>query len=60
MKSRFSKVFCGSFSSYGFMRRHLQCSQYDVNDNFFVLLGKIYKVHSAEVWIEDPRQRKLF
>jgi hypothetical protein len=36
----------------------LQCDCYNLNVKFLIFFKKIYKVHSVEVWSQDPNQQK--
>jgi hypothetical protein len=36
----------------------LQCDHYDLNVKFLIFLKNFYKVHSVEVWSQDPCQEK--
>jgi hypothetical protein len=38
--------------------RHLQCDHYDLNVKILIFFKKFYKVHSVEVWSQDPCQQK--
>jgi hypothetical protein len=36
------------------LHEHLQCDRYDINVKFFIFFKNFYKVHSVEVWSQDP------
>jgi hypothetical protein len=36
----------------------VQCDRYDLNVKFFIFFKNFYKVHSVEVWSQEPRQQK--
>jgi hypothetical protein len=38
--------------------RHLHCDRYNLNVKFLIFFKNFYKVHSVEVWSEDPCQQK--
>jgi hypothetical protein len=46
------------FFAHGSAWHHLQCNCYNLNVKFLIFSKKIYKVHSVEVWSQDPRQQK--
>jgi hypothetical protein len=37
---------------------HLQCDYYELNVKFLIFVKNFYKVHSVQVWDEDPYQQK--
>jgi hypothetical protein len=46
------------FFAHGFAWRHLQCDRYDLNVKFLIFFKNFHKVHSVQVWSEDPHQEK--
>jgi hypothetical protein len=58
IKSWFRIFFHFIFFAYGFASCHLQCDRYDLNVKFLIFFKKFYKVHSVEVWSQDPCQEK--
>jgi hypothetical protein len=48
------QVFSLFFFAHSFAWRHLQCNRYDLNVKFLIFFKSFYKVHSVEVWSQDP------
>jgi hypothetical protein len=46
------------FCAHGSTWRHLQCDRYNLNVKFLIFFKKFYKVHSVEVWSQDPTTNK--
>jgi hypothetical protein len=46
------------FWAHGCVWCHLQCECYDLNVKFLIFFKNFYKVHSVEVWSQDPHQQK--
>jgi hypothetical protein len=46
------------FFAHGSAWRHLQCDHYDLNVKFSIFFRNFYKVHSVEVWRQDPHQQR--
>jgi hypothetical protein len=42
------------FFSHNFAWYHLQCDRYDLNVKLLIFCKNFYKVHSVEVWSQDP------
>jgi hypothetical protein len=46
------------FFAHGSIWCHLQCDRYDLNVKFLIFFKNFYKVHSVEVWSQDPPVNK--